>query len=93
MNTTSQFDLEKDLQRAERNYRDAKHEAKLEKESHWTELELLRKKLWHEKDLSNRHLNLFRREYPTYDDSGRHSPAGKIFLGWVTLLSYSTNVG
>ena len=66
--------LVNDLERAERNYRDAKHNAKMEEERMRTELEILRKKLAHEKDLSARELRHFRFPFNPTADSGLHSP-------------------
>ena len=72
-NITFSF-LVNDLERAERNYRDAKHNAKLEAERMATDIELLRKKLSHEKDLTSRDLRHFRFPYDRTADSGLHSP-------------------
>ena len=66
--------LVNDLERAERNYRDAKHNAKLESERMATDIELLRKKLSHEKDLASRDLRNFRFPYDRTADSGLQSP-------------------
>ena len=57
-----------------RNYRDEKHNARLERERMATEIELLNKKLLHEKDLSMRELRHFRSPFTPTADSGLHSP-------------------
>ena len=59
--------LVNDLERAERNARDAKHNAKLAAERMATEIDLLKKKIAHEKELSMRDLRSF-------NDSGLNSP-------------------
>jgi len=63
-----------DLERAERNCRDSKHNAKLAAERMETDIDLLKKKLAHEKELSMRELRSFRTPYNIVGDSGLHSP-------------------
>jgi len=63
-----------DLEKAERNYRDAKHNARLEAERMETDVDLLKKKLAHEKELSMRELRNYRVPYNPVADSGLHSP-------------------
>ena len=63
-----------DLERAERNCRDAKHNAKLAAERMVTDIDLLKKKLVHEKELSMEELSNFRIPYNIVNNSSLYSP-------------------
>ena len=80
--------LVNDLERAERNCRDSKHNAKLAAERMETDIELLKKKLAHEKELSMRELRSFRTPYNIVGDSGLHSPERR---GEYSISKIKTN--